>query len=209
MTRTQPRSYGVTTPSSRQPLLEAMLRAFVWLVSNVASLFGMTINRNTRDWHTDAAHENQLPTSNDIQKEAKTTQPSFSGKAAGRIPGIPVVSTQGTATYSLCATNQDARHKAEHDSIGADVLTIWKRGTRVPGEGQDPVSVQRALAQATSLSPLIPTNVGIQGEPRVLSELAASTPHPQQNRSWIPTPHPELVEGRRNERFLLRKLRLI
>ena len=151
MTRTQTRPYGVVTPSSRQPLLEAMLRAFVWLVSNVASLFGMTINRNTRDWHTDAAHENQLPTSNDIQKEAKTTQPSFSGKAEGRIPGIPVVSTQGTATYSLCATNQDARHKVEHDSVGADVLTIWKRGTRVPREGGDPASAQRALLTRTSL----------------------------------------------------------
>ncbi|MEQ1784825.1 MAG: hypothetical protein ABMA14_26050, partial [Hyphomonadaceae bacterium] len=41
-----------------------MLCAFAWLVSNVVSMLATIFNRNTRDWHTDAAHEDQLPTSN-------------------------------------------------------------------------------------------------------------------------------------------------
>ena len=49
MTRTQMRTYGVITPSTRQPLLAAMLRAFAWLVSNVASAFGLITNRTARD----------------------------------------------------------------------------------------------------------------------------------------------------------------
>ena len=65
MARTQTRTYGVSDPSTRQPLLEAMLRAVASLVSNVVSLSGMIFNRSTRDWHTDAAHEDQLTTSND------------------------------------------------------------------------------------------------------------------------------------------------
>ena len=118
MTRTRTHAYGVVTPSSRQPLLEAMLRAFCWLVSNVAWLFGPTINRHTRDWHMDEAEDDHLPTPNDpIQKEAQTSQPSFSGKRKARVPGIPVASSQGTASHSRCATNQDAWHKAEHDSL--------------------------------------------------------------------------------------------
>jgi hypothetical protein len=118
MTRRQTRAYGVAIPSRRQPLLAAMLRAFCWLVFNVVSMFRTIFNRPTRDWHTDDAHEDQFPTPNDpTQKEAHTFEPSFSGKAAGRIPGIPVASTQGTTTHSPCATNQDAWDKPKHDSV--------------------------------------------------------------------------------------------
>jgi hypothetical protein len=46
----------VIDPSSRQPLLAAMLRAFCWLVSNVVSMFWTIFKRNTRDWHTDDAN---------------------------------------------------------------------------------------------------------------------------------------------------------
>jgi len=48
MTRTRTRAYGVLNPSTRQPLLEAMLRAFCWLVSNVVSMFRTIFNRPTR-----------------------------------------------------------------------------------------------------------------------------------------------------------------
>jgi len=106
-----------------------MLRAFCWLVSNVAWLFGPTINRHTRDWHTDEAEDDHLPTPNDpIQKEAQTSQPSFSGKRKARIPGIPVASSQGTAPHSRCATNQDAWHKAEHDSLDDQEAELQLRG---------------------------------------------------------------------------------
>jgi hypothetical protein len=46
-------------------LLEAMLRAFACLVSNAGSMLATVFNRNTRDWHTDETHEDQLQTSND------------------------------------------------------------------------------------------------------------------------------------------------
>ena len=118
MTRTQTRPYGVIAPSSRQLLLEAMLCVFACLLSNVGSMLATIFNRHTRDWHTDAASEDQLQTSNDIaQKEPQLSQPSFSGKAEGRIPGIPVASSRGTTTYSPEAHNQDARHRAEHDTV--------------------------------------------------------------------------------------------
>jgi hypothetical protein len=137
MTRPQTRTYGVAIPSSRQPLLEAMLRAFGWLVSNVAWLFGPTINRHTRDWHTDAAREDQLPTPSDpTPKEAHTSQPSVSGKRAARIPRIPVASTQGTETHSHAPRNQDARDKPEHDSLDDLEAELQLRVPRV-GVGEE------------------------------------------------------------------------
>ncbi len=66
MTRTQTRAYRVSYPLSRQLLLEAMLCVFACLVSNVGLVLRTIVNRNTRDWHADAARENQLPTPNDI-----------------------------------------------------------------------------------------------------------------------------------------------
>ncbi len=120
MTRTQTRAYGVVTPSSRQPLLEAMLRVFALLVSNVALLFGAILNRRRRDWHTDAVAADQRPAANEKQHGAPLSQPSFSGKAAGCIPRTPVASTQGTTPHSLWSCNQDARHKAEHGSSAAE-----------------------------------------------------------------------------------------
>ena len=145
------RAYGFGPPSSRQLLLQAMLRVFAWLVSNVVSLLGMILNHRPRDWHTDAAREDQLPRSNDITQESQLWRPSFAGKAdlsakarraqaEGRIPSNSVVSTQGTTTHSLCASNQDARHnKAEHDIVGVEAPTIWKRvlRTRAPGGDRD------------------------------------------------------------------------
>ena len=69
--------------------------------------------------------------------------------------------------------------------------------------------IQTPLTVRTrKLSPLIPTNVGIQGELPTLSHLAASSLHTRANRSRIPTAHPEPVEGRRIEWFRLRDIRL-
>jgi len=126
MTRTQTRTYGVITPSTRQPLLAAMLRAFALLVSNVASAFGLIINRTARDWHTDDAREDQLPTPNDKQQE---TQRACS-VILGLVPRIPVASTQGTTPYSLATKNNNARYTAAHDSVGVATSTIWKRVQR-------------------------------------------------------------------------------
>ena len=140
MTRTRTHAYGVVTPSSLQPLLEAMLRAFRWLVSNVVSMLATIFNRTTRDWHTDDAHEDQFPTPNDpTQKEAHTFEPSFSGKRSARIPRIPVASTRGTTPYSLCALNQDAWDKPKHDAVvvfqtrsGPSAASPAKAGVQTP-----------------------------------------------------------------------------
>jgi hypothetical protein len=219
MTRRQTRAYGVAIPSRRQLSLEAMLRAFAWLVSNVVSMFRTIFNRLTRDWHTDEAHDDQLPTPGDQHQGQQSLKPSFSGKAAGRIPGIPVASTQGTTTHSPCATNQDAWDKPKHDSVivlqtgsgpsaafpaearvrnGAEGA-IWSGGpnrvteaasyarglqtphsvrTRNPSAlraltGPPPSRGTRLATSALALSPLIPTDVGIQGTTGSLSRLAA------------------------------------
>ena len=57
---------------------------------------------------------------------------------------------------------------------------------RVPGEGRYPASAHRAPRTRTTLSPLIPTHVGIRGSTCALSHPAASSLHSQANRSWIP-----------------------
>jgi len=212
MTRTQTRAYGVVTPSSRQPLLEAMLRAFVWLVSNLALACRAILNRPTRDWHTDEPEEDQLPTPNDITQEPRHPQPPFSGKRKARIPGILVASTQGTTPHSRATKNRDARHKAEHDTVDFAITVLETdllvrvpragvgeerrrrrdlvRGTKSRDASRElcswpPVSAHRALLAYAGPSPLIPTTVGIQGRPRPLSKVAASSL--QHNRIWIPT----------------------
>jgi len=131
MTRTRTRPYGVVTPSSRQPLLAAMLRAFVWLVSNVASTLGMIFNRTTRDWHTDEAREAQLPTPNDLTQETCQAEPTGLNSGSGPSAASPAK-----------AGIQSARNA--------------RSGNR------------------QTLSPLIPTDVGIQGTTSSLSRLAAS-----------------------------------
>ncbi len=233
MTRTRTRTYGVIDPSSRQPLLAAMLRAFCWLVSNVVSTLQTIFNRPTRAWHTDEAEDDHLPTPNDpTQKEAQTFEPSFSGKRSARIPRIPVASTRGTTPYSLCALNQDAWDKPKHDAVvvlqtrsGPSAASPAKAGVQTPHgvrtsnssaprtrTGPPPSRGIRLATPELAFFPLIPTKVGIQGGGQTLSHLAASILRPQHTRSWIPAPHPEPVEAHRNERLTVlmpRQFRLI
>ena len=199
MTRTQTRAYGVVTPSSRQPLLEAMLRAFVWLVSNLALACRAILNRPTRDWHTDEPEEDQLEAPNDITQETN----SEVAVILGPVPRIPVAPTQGTTTHCLHTPNQAARHTGERDTVDL-MITVLETDllVRVPRAAGNPASAQHAHLTYAGQSPPIPTNVGIQGRPRHLSQVAASSMRLQHNRSWIPTPHPELVEGRRTERLV-------
>ncbi len=170
MTRTQPRPYGVITPSSRQPLLEAMLRAFVWLVSNVVLACRTIFNRTTRDWHTDAAQEAQLPLPNDLTQEILQAETTGLSTGSGFKPASPA--------QAGVQTPHDVRTR-NPSALRALTGLPPSRGTRL---------ATRALqSNALALSPLIPTNVGIQGRRRTLSRIAASSLHLQQNRSWIPT----------------------
>jgi hypothetical protein len=90
MTQRQTHAYGVAIPSSRQPLLKAMLRVFAWLVSNVASMVATIFNRNTRDWHTGEAREGLLPISNDLHnKEACQAEPTGLTSGSGPLAAFP------------------------------------------------------------------------------------------------------------------------
>ncbi len=155
MTRPQTRTYGVVTPSSRQPLLAAMLRAFCWLVSNVVSTLATIFNRHTRDWHTDDAQDDQLPTPNDLTEETRQAEPT--GLSTGSGPSAASPAKAGVQTPHEVRTSKPSALRA---------LT-----------GPPPSRGTRLATPARALSPLIPTNVGIQGGRRTLSCLAASTPH--------------------------------
>ena len=109
MTRTQTRAYGVIAPSSRQPLLEAMLRVFAWLVSNVVSTLRTIFNHNTRDWHTDAAQEDQLLTTNDIQEGTTALFPpsvrSTGGGGSPRLRGETACRAEAQRRWEGAAAN--------------------------------------------------------------------------------------------------------
>jgi len=175
----------VVTPSSRQPLLEAMLRAFCSFVSNVVSMFRTIFNRSTRDWHTDGAHEDQLPMPNDLTQ--KKLQAAPTGLTSGSGPSAAFPAEAGIQTPHNVRTRNPSALRALN--------------------GPPPSRGTRLATHALALSPLIPTKVGIQGGRRTLSRLAASNLRPQHTRSRIPTPHSE-PEGCRNERIMLRKISL-
>ena len=89
MTRTQTRAYGFGTPSTRQPLLEAMLRAFAWLVSNVVWTLRTIFNLTTRDWHTDATQEDQHPKPSDLTQETFQAEPTGLSTGSGPSAASP------------------------------------------------------------------------------------------------------------------------
>ncbi len=120
MTRARTASYGLVTPPPLHRWMHAVLMLFAELVSHAASTLQMVLVRRTRECHTQAAAEDLPRATSGLHQEADISQPSFSGKREARIPGIPVVSTQGTETYSLCAINQDAWDKPKHDSPSID-----------------------------------------------------------------------------------------
>ncbi len=200
MTRPQTRTYGVATPSTRQPLLEAMLRAFAWLASNVASLLGVILPRNTRAWHTGRAEGDQLQTPSDLHNK-ETCQAEPTGLSTGSGPSAAFPAEAGIQTPHAVRKRNPSALRAltgPPPSRGMRFGTCALLFSVIPGEGaqrsfdaacgvaQDKLRPGTPELRASSL-PLIPTNVGIQGGWRTLSELAASSPYPQQKRSWIPT----------------------
>ncbi len=118
MTRARNAAKGFGPPPPLHHWMEAVLLLCVSLVQGLASTLQMIHACIHRDWHTtDASKALPRDTSDNCDESTPPSQPSFSGKAEGRIPGIPVVSSRGTTTYSPEAVNRDARHKAEHDSM--------------------------------------------------------------------------------------------
>ncbi|MEQ1780820.1 MAG: hypothetical protein ABMA14_05635 [Hyphomonadaceae bacterium] len=163
-----------------------MLRAFAWLVSNVVSLLGTVINRNTRDWHTDATEDVQLPTSNDFHQEINPAEST----------GASLQALMVSSTRSVCPSNHEG------------VLTAGSEFKEHAFPAKAGIQSERSK-QGTVLSPLVPTNVGIQGKSRALFQLPASSLYTHQKPFPNSDPHPELVDGRRNVRFKLREISLM
>ena len=181
MTRTQTRAYGVAISSSRQPLLEAMLCVFAWLVSNVGSMLRTIFNSNTRDWHMGTAQEDQLPTPNDIHvstfvlRDDRRSASMPQDEAGGRI-------IKGNRRHE-CETTEalilrDREAIVSKDGAGSQASPARSNERRDPGQ----------------TSHLVP--------PCSFKSAPAAQPFLDSD------PHPELVEGRRNERFMLREISL-
>ena len=183
MTRARPLASGLGNPPLLQLLLDAVTCAFVCLVQGVRATFGMRFNHQPRDWHMGETQEALPPTKPDIHTEENLTTPtvSFSGLSRESLLENP----KGLAVSPLETINRDSRDKPENDLVDVEAPST-DFSVRIPRAGRDPVSAQRALPTRTTPTPLIPTNVGIQGSPCVLFRPAASSLHLQANRSWIP-----------------------
>jgi len=116
MTRARTASYGVVTPPPLQLWLHAVLMRFVSLVQGARTTLGMIFKRNHRDWHTETAHD-ALPQAKSGNQflESNTTH----GVILGLVPRISVGTPRGLSIDPREAINQDARHKAERDSVDA------------------------------------------------------------------------------------------
>ena len=163
MTQARARAHGVVTPSLSQLSLTATLCVLVRLVLGLASTLQMILNRRPRDWHTRATHE-ALP--------RETSEISETGTNIGPSGSRPAVDAQRrTATLH------------DHAFTSGSVF----REHALPAKAGIQSARTARFQQGTALSPLIPTNVRIQGRSRTLSKPAASIPRTRQDRSWIPT----------------------
>jgi len=165
---------------------------FAELVSHAASTFQMVLVRRARECHTQAAPED-LPRATQAASYARGLQTAHTVRI--RNP---------SALCALTGPPPSRGTRVEQPrliSMPRSVLSFRAKAH----SATDPEPRDQKLA----FSPLMPTNVGIQGRPRAMCRLAAASLRAQHNRSWIPTAHSELVEGRRNQRFMLRQIGLI
>ena len=120
MTRARRAAKGLVTPPPLHRWMEAVLLLCVSLVQGVATTFGMRFNRRTRDWHMDQTDEALPQTTSDIHLQKDDTS---NGVILGPVPRISVRPTRGLANTPHEASNQDARHKPEHDVPNAATRT--------------------------------------------------------------------------------------
>ena len=114
MTLARSHAQGFASPSFSQLLLTAMLCVLAELVQSVAARLGMRRRRETRDWHMSPAPQALPQATRDIQnQEANSSSESFSGLSRESLLEHP----QGLTNDPREATHQDARHKAEHDTV--------------------------------------------------------------------------------------------
>jgi hypothetical protein len=103
MTRARTASYGVVTPPPLDRWIEAVLMLCVSLVHRAATTLGMILNRTSRDWHMDDAHED-LP------------QATFGTSSQG--PNTPTESCLGLSQASLLAQRGDSQSIPATPSTG-------------------------------------------------------------------------------------------
>jgi len=127
MTPARSPAYGLASPSLSQLSLTALLCVIAELVLGVAAMLGMRRRSETRDWHTSPAPQALPQAKPDTQKqEADSSSESFSGLSRESLLEHP----RGLANEPREATHQDARHKAEHDTV--DVAHTLARQPRSP-----------------------------------------------------------------------------
>ena len=185
MTRARRTANGVMTPPPLYRWIDAVLLLCVSLVQGAVSTLKMIVVRCTRECHTKAPHADLPQATNSISK----TGPKPSTVILGLVPRIPVVQTRGTTSYSPEAVNQDARHKAEHDTVGVEPARPSLLSFRAKAQRAADLGERRRLGAIWSGGPNRGVNASAeaQGRWRILFRLAASISRTRQNRSWIPT----------------------
>ena len=156
-----------------------MLRAFVWLVSNVVSTLRTIFNRPTRDWHTGRAEDGQLPNPSDIHQEPNLGPP-------GSRPAVDAQRRTGTLRdHASTPILRDDRRSA---SIPQDEACGRRHKSQKALMLRDREAiVSKHGGVLTDLSPLIPTNVGIQERSRRAYKFKAASHNKVCRQPWIPT----------------------
>ena len=137
MTLARPPAHGLASPSLSQLSLTALLCVIAELVRSVAVMLGMRNRRQVRVCDTIQMPEALPQATHDTHQEANSTH----GVILGLVPRISVGPTQGLANTPREAINQDARHKAEHDTV--DVAQAADAGP--PGSRPARAATQRPL----------------------------------------------------------------
>ncbi len=167
MTRARSHTWAVGISPLIQPLLEAVLCVVMSLVHSVAATFGMRRWIGQRDWHAQSDTQALPQTKPDIQSQDPTT-PTESLSALCRESLL--VNPRGLANDPLETLNRVSRDRPENDTgeVEAPAGALEACKARVPGEGRDPVSAQRALVTRTILSAVIPAEARqrLELEPR-------------------------------------------
>ena len=143
MTRARTASYGVVTPPPLDRWIDAVLMLCVSLVQGVATTLGMIFNRIHRDWHTGHAREDLPQATSGISSQGTKR---IHGVILGLVPRISVGTPRGLSIDPREAINQDARHKAERDSVdlapSLSFRTHAQRASRNPGAARTSVTIR-------------------------------------------------------------------
>jgi hypothetical protein len=120
-----------------QPLLGAMLMLCVSLVQGAATTLRMILNRTSRDWHTEDAHEDLPQATSSFSSQGPN---STHGVVLGPVPKISAGPSWGLAVDPLATLNKDARHKAERDAVDVAPVPLLSFGTHAHASRPKPLA---------------------------------------------------------------------